>query len=57
MTRYFTAWMTFMLAFVITGLMFDGFVSERGTAITVIVSLAAAVLAYLLYPGLTHREK
>ncbi len=57
MTRYFTAWMTFMFAFVIAGLMFDGFASKQGTAITAVVSLAAAVSVYLLYPGFTHREK
>lgn len=50
MTRYFTALITFMFALVIAGLMFDGFDSQQGVAVTVILSLAAAIAAYMLAP-------
>lgn len=50
MTRYFTALITFMFALVIAGLMFDGFDSQQGIAVTVILSLAAAVAVYMLAP-------
>lgn len=47
MTRYFTALITFMFALVIAGLMFDGFDSQQGIAVTVILSFAAAIAAYM----------
>ncbi len=57
MTRYFTALMTFMVVWLIVGIMFDGFDSNQGAAVTVIISVAAAGLVYLLYPSFTSREK
>ncbi|MDK4303452.1 hypothetical protein QPX33_08370 [Corynebacterium propinquum] len=57
MTRYFTAWITFMVALSIAGIMFDGFDSKQSIAVTVIVSLASAAVIYWLHPFSTNLEK
>ncbi|MBV7295656.1 hypothetical protein KRX51_06970 [Corynebacterium sp. TAE3-ERU12] len=57
MTRYYAAWLTFMIVLVIAGLMFEGFDSQQGVVVTVIVALSAAFVGYVLTPKINKGEE
>lgn len=47
-TRYFSALLAFMVIFSIGGAMFNGFATERGVVVTVLLALLGGAIGYFL---------
>lgn len=57
MTRYYTSVIVFMFALPISSLLFGGYSSDTGFALSIVIALTAAMFTYIFWPKLKDNSE